>query len=444
MKLAVAIAAENAAPDAFVVWRGIEESIRKAAAAGYHGVELALRDAQQVDPERFADLLNQSELTCPCISTGQVFASSGLYFTAQNSSVRSRVIRVFRELIDLAARFGAMVNIGRARGFIEEGEFPEDAEKRFIRTAGEVADYAADKGVVLILEPVNRYEINFVNSLAQGADLLEKLGRDNVRLMPDLFHMNIEDPAPEKELTRWISWIAYIHFADSNRLAPGRGHIDFHAIATALANAGYTGWGSVEDIAVMRAIPNMTVICPSDITETRMALRAIIELSGPAFLRLSRENISSDYGEDHPFEIGKAVRLTKGRDVTLIATGPMVAMARKAALHLAKKDISAELIDMHTVKPLDSKAVCESAAKTGAIVTIEEHSIHGGLGSAVCESVCAACPVPVLRVGIEDRFGETGSYGDILNRAGLSAEKIVRAAESVIEMKSKSFSEAIS
>ncbi len=246
MKLAVAIATEDAAPDAFVVWRGIEASTRKAAAAGYDGVELALRDAGQIDPDRFADLLEENGLACPCISTGQVFTSSGLYFTARDSSVRSRVVRVFRELIDTASRLDAMVNIGRARGFIEAKESPADAEARFIRTAGEIAEYAADKGVTLIIEPVNRYEINFINSLAQGAELLERLGRENVQLMPDLFHMNIEDPSPERELTKWIRRIAYIHFADSNRLAPGRGHIDFHAIAAALSSVGYTGWGSIE------------------------------------------------------------------------------------------------------------------------------------------------------------------------------------------------------
>ena len=186
---------------------------------------------------------------------------------------------------------------------------------------------------------------------------------------------------------------------------------------------------SVEDLAVVRAVPNLTVISPSDITETRMALRAMSEADGPMFLRISRDVVTEDYGPDHPFEIGRAITLRDGGDVTLIATGTMVRLARGAADRLAKKGVEARVIDMHTLKPLDHDAVEAAAEETGCIVTVEEHNIYGGLGSAVCESVCERRPVPVFRVGIPDRFGETGAYKTILARAGLSEENIAATAE---------------
>jgi sugar phosphate isomerase/epimerase len=139
-----------------------------------------------------------------------------------------------------------MVNVGRARGFVEEGEPREDAERRFVGVARELCEYAAPKGVKLILEPVNRYEINFVNSLAEGAELLEKVAAPNMALMPDLFHMNIEDRSLGGELERFARHVAYVHFADSNRLAPGAGHTDFRAVLESLRRVGYDGWISIE------------------------------------------------------------------------------------------------------------------------------------------------------------------------------------------------------
>jgi len=192
---------------------------------------------------------------------------------------------------------------------------------------------------------------------------------------------------------------------------------------------------SVEDLAVVRAVPNLTVISPSDVTETRMALRAITEADGPMFLRISRDAVTEDYGPDHPFQIGRAITLRDGGDVTLIATGTMVRLARGAAGLLAGKGIAARVIDMHTIKPLDHDAVEAAARDTGCIVTVEEHNIYGGLGSAVCESVCERVPVPVVRVGIPDRFGETGAYKTILARAGLSEANIAVAAERALRQK---------
>ncbi len=250
MKIAVAVASENALPTAFVVFRGIEESIRKAAEMGYDGIELALLDSHQIDINQLTKLINQHKLEVPVISTGQVFAGANLWFTAIDPAVRARAIEVFKSLTEVAAEFGAMVNIGRVRGPVNPGETLATAEKRFAEVAGEIADYAQGLGVELILEPVNRYEINFINSVDEGAALVDRLGIPNLKLMPDVFHMNIEDVSIEGNLKKYIKQIAYIHFADSNRLAPGWGHLDFRSIVCALREASYEGWISVEILPV--------------------------------------------------------------------------------------------------------------------------------------------------------------------------------------------------
>ena len=242
----MAVATADALPSAFVVWRGIEESIERASSYGYDGIELALQTADQVDGEKITKTLRDRGLECPCISTGQVFAGLGLYFTTKDAARRAEVVRVFEEMIDLAAQLGAMVNIGRARGFIEEGESHLAAEERFIAVARQIAAYAEPKGVKLVLEPVNRYEINFINSVEEGAELIGKVGAPNMALMPDLFHMNIEDRSPAGVLEQYAEHVAYVHFADSNRLAPGQGHTDFHAIFASLKRMNYDGWVSVE------------------------------------------------------------------------------------------------------------------------------------------------------------------------------------------------------
>ncbi len=269
MKIAVAIATENALPTAFVVFRGIEESIRKAAQLGYDGVELALMDKDQVSVEQVERLIKEHSLEIPVISTGQVFAGHQLWFTDPNSTQRRRAVETFKGLVDIAARFRAMVNIGRVRGFIAEGETAEIAEGRFAEAVREIAGYARPKGVDLILEPVNRYEINFINSVDEGVALIERLRIPGLKLMPDVFHMNIEDASIEGSLKRHIRHVAYVHFADSNRLAPGWGHLDFGSIVGALNEARYTGWTSVEilpkpdpDSAAAQAIRHLRKFIP--------------------------------------------------------------------------------------------------------------------------------------------------------------------------------------
>jgi len=245
MKLSVAIAGKHALPSAFVVFRGFEESIQKAAQLGFDGVELALRRAQEINPSYLSGLLDEYGLEVSCISTGQVYADGGLRLTHEDSAKRKETIGIFRELIDLAADFGQIVNIGRVRGFI--GDKPrEEVEDLFIDVARELCTYALERRVTLILEPVNRYEIDFVVSVREGVELMKRIGMPNMMLMPDVFHMNIEDVTIGPELAANIDYIKYIHIADSNRLAPGQGHLDFENILYHLLRAGYDGWLSLE------------------------------------------------------------------------------------------------------------------------------------------------------------------------------------------------------
>jgi sugar phosphate isomerase/epimerase len=166
-------------------------------------------------------------------------------FTHEDPLKREEVKTVFREFIDLAKDFGGLVNIGRVRGRI--GDRPRQrVEELFIEVARDLCGYAMSRSVCLILEPVNRYEIDFINSVEEGMQLLEKINMPNMKLMPDTFHMNIEDQSPGAELRKYIRYVQYIHFADSNRLAPGQGHINFDEIFQNLRQTDYDGWISVE------------------------------------------------------------------------------------------------------------------------------------------------------------------------------------------------------
>lgn len=229
-----------------MVWRGFEESIRKAAAYGYDGVELALKSADEIDRADLRSWLKKYSMEVSCITTGQVFADLGLYFTHPDPDMRKRTIAVFSGLIDLAGEFGGIVNAGRTRGFVGQGQTRDEAEKLFVDTMQTLCDRAASQNVQLIIEPVNRYEINFINSLDEGAAILEQVHRDNCGLHADVFHMNIEDDSIGGSLIRNGRWVRYIHLADSNRLAPGLGHLDFDEVMEALKAIGYNGWVSIE------------------------------------------------------------------------------------------------------------------------------------------------------------------------------------------------------
>lgn len=191
----------------------------------------------------------------------------------------------------------------------------------------------------------------------------------------------------------------------------------------------------LEDIALMRTIPGMTIINPADATEARLAVEAALKFEGPVYLRFGRLAVTVIFDENYKFEIGKGVLLAEGSDVTIIATGVMVDMALKARDILAGEGISARVINIHTIKPLDEEIIIKAAKETGAIVTAEEHNIIGGLGGAVAECVCASYPVPVVRVGTEDKFGHSGKVPALLEAYGLTPENIAAKAKAAVALK---------
>ena len=184
-----------------------------------------------------------------------------------------------------------------------------------------------------------------------------------------------------------------------------------------------------EDIALMRTIPGMTVVNPSDDVEARAAVKAAYETDGPFYMRFGRLALPViNDRPDYKFELGKGVLMREGSDVTIVATGLMVAAALEAAESLAAKGVDAEVINIHTIKPLDEEIILASAQKTGKVVTAEEHSVIGGLGSAVCDVLAEKCPTPVRKVGVLDTYGESGPAVDLLAKYGLDAAGIEKAA----------------
>lgn len=192
---------------------------------------------------------------------------------------------------------------------------------------------------------------------------------------------------------------------------------------------------ALEDVAITRVLPNMTVIVPCDAEETRKATLAMAEWNGPCYVRFGREAVPVVTEEASPFEIGKANVLREGSDVTIIANGAMVYEALRAAETLGKEGISAMVVNMHTIKPLDCDCIMKAVQKTGCIVTAEEHQISGGLGSAVAECLARNCPAPLEMVAVEDRFGESGQPQELMDKYGLNAEAIVQKAKAVIARK---------
>ncbi len=189
-----------------------------------------------------------------------------------------------------------------------------------------------------------------------------------------------------------------------------------------------------EDVALMRTIPGMTVIVPSDDVEAKAAVRAAIEMNGPVYLRFGRAAVPVINDKpDYKFEVGKGVLLREGKDVTIIASGITVASALEAAEMLAADGIDAEVINIHTIKPLDEELVLASAKKTGKVVTAEEHTVIGGLGSAVCDCLSEKHPTPVLRIGMQDTFGESGPANALVEKYGLDGKGIYEKVKGFVK-----------
>ena len=189
-----------------------------------------------------------------------------------------------------------------------------------------------------------------------------------------------------------------------------------------------------EDIALMRTIPGMTVIVPADDIEAKAAVRAALEYNGPVYLRFGRAAVPViNDRPDYHFEMGKGIRLRDGKDVSIFATGILVSAALDAAEKLAAEGISADVIDIHTIKPLDREIVIESAKKTGLVVTAEEHSVIGGLGGAVCECLSEECPTKVCRIGVKDRFGESGKASELIKAFGFDGDGVYKTVKEFVQ-----------
>jgi transketolase len=199
--------------------------------------------------------------------------------------------------------------------------------------------------------------------------------------------------------------------------------------------AGKTGKThlSFDDMAVMRALGFMTVVAPGDEIETRQAVRSLTYHDGPVYLRLTRQASPLLFDDDYRFEIGKAVRVREGRDVTLISTGPQTSRVLEAADILAGRDLDALVLHVPTVKPIDVEAITAAAAATGRVITVEEHTTLGGLGGAVAETLGEHHPVPVTRIGLPDAFGESGPDDQLLDKYGLSAPRVAERVEEILE-----------
>ena len=191
----------------------------------------------------------------------------------------------------------------------------------------------------------------------------------------------------------------------------------------------------LEDISLMRTLPNMVVINPADDTEAKAAVKAAVEHNGPVYLRFGRLSVPVIFDDSYKFEIGKGVMLKEGTDVTLVATGLLVETALKASEILANEGISARVINIATIKPIDKEIISKAAMETGALVSCEEHNIIGGLGSAVAEVLCETCPAPLMRIGTQDVFGKSGKPDRLFEEYGLTAEAIVESAKKAISLK---------
>jgi transketolase len=192
---------------------------------------------------------------------------------------------------------------------------------------------------------------------------------------------------------------------------------------------------SIEDIGLMRILPNMTVIVPADGVETRKALKEIVDYQGPVYMRLSRMRFPVIFDESYEFKISKGSVISKGTDVTIFATGLMVSQSLQAIEKLEDEGISTQLINISTIKPIDQELIIEAAKTTGAVVTAEEHSIIGGLGSAVAEVLSENCPTPIKRIGVKDLPGTSGNPAELLDRYQLNPQHIISAVKEVLQQK---------
>jgi len=268
MKLSIVLSTQTAQFNAVAFKGDFEVNVARIAGWGYDGVELAIRDPRLVDGAALLDTLARYGLVAPAIGTGQAWGEEGLSFTDPDPAVRERAIQRIVDHVPFAAQADALIIIGLLRGLVKPGVDHEQAMAWLVEALQRTSEAAAPHGVRLCLEPINRYETTLINTVAQGLDLIERVGADNFGLLADTFHMNIEEPHIEESLRRAGNRIFHVHVADSNRWYPGAGHVDFAGVVRTLHEIGYDGWLSAEimpepdpDTAAQRTIAHLRRIC---------------------------------------------------------------------------------------------------------------------------------------------------------------------------------------
>ena len=246
MKTAITVSLKDAFPKALVVFRGLEDNIPTIAELGYDGIELALWRKDNIDVPSVRALLKGHGLELPVISTGQVFTMEKAWFTHPDAEVRERAVKILKGIIEVAAEFGADVNISRVRGYIHDDDTVGQAMRRLSDCLSSLSRFAEPLGPQLLLEQMNMYETNFLHSVEDVGEYILRLDIPNLKIHADTFHMNIHDVDMVAVLEKYRDLLGYIHFSDSNRLAPGSGHIDFPAIIESLKKIGYGGWVGIE------------------------------------------------------------------------------------------------------------------------------------------------------------------------------------------------------
>ncbi len=246
MKLSIVLSTHAAQFEAVAFKGDFEANIAKIAGYGYDGVELAIRDPKLVNPDQLEKVAGKHKLVVPAIGTGQAWGEEGLSFTSDNPNARRAAIERIKRHIPLAAQFNAVVILGLIRGITPEGQSHEQSMEYLVQALQECSAAAAPHGVRYALEPLNRYETDLIHTVADGLDLIERVGAGNFGLLLDTFHMNIEEPSIEASIHTCGNRIFHFHVADSNRWPPGAGHLDFKRILETLFKTGYDGFVSGE------------------------------------------------------------------------------------------------------------------------------------------------------------------------------------------------------
>ncbi len=245
-RYAIVVSVQPAQFEAATFKGDVDQNLAHVAALGYDGAELAIRDPRQLDIDALEDMVRRHGLAVPALGTGQAWGEEGLSFTDPEPEIRHKAVERVKLHIPVAARFNAVIIIGLLRGIVKPGVSHEQAVEWLVKALQECATYAAQYGVRLALEPINRYETTLINTVAEGLALIDAVGADNFGLLLDTFHMNIEEPSIEESIRRAGERIFHFHVADSNRWYPGAGHLDFRSILRTLKDIGYQGFVSGE------------------------------------------------------------------------------------------------------------------------------------------------------------------------------------------------------